>query len=172
MRRLIKESEDRKERIADSTQTLIHIIEVNKKSKFIESIELGNVYTYDVYNTIECNIIVKGYCEDPDLGEFSKILKEIDNDIYRVVQDYEFDKEGNIKRCPDGDTYLMFMAESVNWSMRDNNIEIGFRIVQDDFRDDEQIDQKNIKRRTPGTRIYRQPLQGVRQIRKYEGSNN
>jgi len=92
MRRLIKESEDRKERIADSMQTLIHIIEVNKKSKFIESIELGNVYTYDVYNTIECNIIVKGYCEDPDLGEFSKILKEIDNDIYRVVQDYEFDQ--------------------------------------------------------------------------------
>jgi hypothetical protein len=137
MRRLIKESEDRKERIADSMQTLIHIIEVNKKSKFIESIELGNVYTYDVYNTIECNIIVKGYCEDPDLGEVSHILNDIDKDIYRVVLDYEFNKEGNIKRCPDGDTYLMFMAESVNWSMRDNNIEIGFHIVQDDFRDDE-----------------------------------
>ena len=136
MRRLIKE-EDRKERIAESMQTLIHIIEVNKKSKFIESIELGNVYTYDVYNTIECNIIVKGWCEDPDLSELSRTLKEIDNDIYQVIRDYEFDKEGNIKRCPPGDTYLMFMAESVNWSMRDSNIEIGFHIVQDDFRDDE-----------------------------------
>ena len=136
MRRLIKE-EDRKERIAESMQTLIHIIEVNKKSKFIESIELGNVYTYDVYNTIECNIIVKGWCEDPDLSELSRTLKEIDNDIYQVIRDYEFDKEGNIKRCPDGDTYLMFMAESVNWSMRDSNIEIGFHIVQDDFRNDE-----------------------------------
>jgi hypothetical protein len=29
------------------------------------------------------------------------------------------------------------MAESVNWSMRDNNIEMGFHIVQDEFRDDE-----------------------------------
>jgi hypothetical protein len=137
MRRLIKENEDRKKRIEESMQTLIYIIETNKKSKFIESIELDYVNFYERYNTIEGGIKVKGWCEDPDLGEFSKILKEIDNDIYRVVQDYEFDKEGNIKRCPEGDTYLMFMAESVNWSMRDNNIEIGFHIVQDDFRDDE-----------------------------------
>ena len=92
---------------------------------------------YEVYNTIEIGIIVKGYCEDPDLGELSHILKEIDNDIYQVIRDYEFDKEGNIKRCPPGDTYLMFMAESVNWSMRDQNIEIGFHIYQDDFRNDE-----------------------------------
>ena len=29
----------------------------------------------------------------------------------------------------------MIMVESVNWSMRDNNIEIGFHIIQDDFKD-------------------------------------
>ena len=136
MGRLIKENDNRKEKVADSIQTLLHIVEANKKSKFIESLDLDHVNVYDRYNTIESEIIVKGYCEDPDLGEFSKILKEIDNDIYRVIRDYEFDKEGNIKRCPEGDTYLMFMAESVNWSMRDNNIEIGFHIVQDDFRDE------------------------------------
>jgi len=136
MRRLIKE-ENKKERIAESMQTLIHIIEVNKKSKFIETIELEHVNFYEKYNTIECDIIVKGWCEDPDLGELSHILKEIDNDIYQIIRDYEFDKEGNIKRCPPNDTYLIFMAESVNWSMRDNSIEIGFHIVQDDFRDDE-----------------------------------
>jgi hypothetical protein len=136
MRRLIKE-EDRKERIAESMQTLIHIIEVNKKSKFIESIELEYVNFYEKYTTIETGIKVKGWCEDPDLGELSHILNDIDKDIYRVIRDYEFDKEANIKRCPPNDTYLMFMAESVNWSMRDSNIEIGFHIVQDDFRDDE-----------------------------------
>ena len=137
MRRLIKENEDKKEKVTDSTQTLLHIVEANKKSKFIESLDLDHVNVYDRYNTIEAEIIVKGYCEDPDLGEFSHILKEIDNDIYRVVRDYEFDKEGNIKRCPEGDTYLMFMAIGVNWSMIDNNVEIRFHIVQDDFRDDE-----------------------------------
>ena len=137
MRRLIKEKDNKKEKVADSIQTLLHIVEANKKSKFIESIDLDYVNVYDRYNTIEAEIIVKGYCEDPDLGEFSYILKEIDNDIYRVVRDYEFDKEGNIKRCPEGDTYLMFMAIGVNWSMRDNNVEIRFHIVQDDFRDDE-----------------------------------
>jgi hypothetical protein len=137
MRRLIKENEDKKERVSESIQTLIHIIEVNKKSKFIESLELGDVYVSDRYDTIEAGIKVMGYCEDPDIGELSKILKDIDNDIYRIVRDYELDKEGNIKRCPEGDTYLMFMAESVNWSMRDNNIEMGFHIVQDEFRDDE-----------------------------------
>jgi hypothetical protein len=137
MRRLIKENEDKKERVSESIQTLIHIIEVNKKSKFIESLELGDVYVSDRYDTIEAGIKVMGYCEDPDIGELSKILKDIDNDIYRIVGDYELDKEGNIKRCPEGDTYLMFMAESVNWSMRDNNIEMGFHIVQDEFRDDE-----------------------------------
>jgi hypothetical protein len=137
MRRLIKENDNKKEKVTDSTQTLLHIVEANKKSKFIESIDLDHVNVYDRYNTIEAEIIVKGYCEDPDLGEFSHILKEIDNDIYRVVRDYEFDKEGNIKRCPEGDTYLMFMAIGVNWSMIDNNVEIRFHIVQDDFRDDE-----------------------------------
>ena len=136
MRRLIKENDNKKEKVADSIQTLLHIVEANKKSKFIESIDLDHVNIYDRYNTIEAEIIVKGYCEDPDLGELSHVLKDIDNDIYRVVKDYEFDKEGNIKRCPEGDTYLMFMAESVNWSMRDNNIEIGFHIVQDDYRDE------------------------------------
>jgi hypothetical protein len=137
MRRLIKENDNKKEKVTDSTQTLLHIVEANKKSKFIESIDLDHVNVYDRYNTIEAEIIVKGYCEDPDLGEFSHILKEIDNDIYRVVRDYEFDKEGNIKRCPEGDTYLMVWAIGVNWSMRDNNVEIRFHIVQDDFRDDE-----------------------------------
>lgn len=137
MRRLIKENGNKKEKVADSIQTLLHIVEANKKSKFIESIELEYVNFYEKYKTIEADIKVKGYCEDPDLGELSRILKEIENDIYRIIRGYEFDKEANIKRCPDGDTYLMFMAESVNWSMRDNNIEIGFHIVQDDFRDNE-----------------------------------
>lgn len=136
MRRLIKENENKKEKVADSIQTLLHIVEANKKSKFIESLELVYANIYDRYDTIEAEIIVKGYCEDPDLGELSHILKDIDNDIYRVVSDYELDKEGNIKKCPEGDTYLMFMAIGVNWSMRDNNVEIRFHIVQDDFRDE------------------------------------
>ena len=109
----------------------------NKKSKFIESIELDYVNVYDRYDTLEAEIIVKGYCEDPDINELSRVLKRIDDDLYQVVRDYEFDKEGNIKKCPEGDTYLMFMAVGVNWSMRDSNVEIRFHIVQDDFRDDE-----------------------------------
>jgi hypothetical protein len=137
MRRLIKENDNKKEKVTDSIQTLLHIVEVNKKSKFIESIELDYVNVYDRYDTLEAEIIVKGYCEDPDINELSRVLKRIDDDLYQVVRDYEFDKEGNIKKCPEGDTYLMFMAVGVNWSMRDSNVEIRFHIVQDDFRDDE-----------------------------------
>lgn len=136
MRRLIKENDNKKEKVAESIQTLLHIVEVNKKSKFIESLELDYVNIYDRYDTIEAEIIVRGYCEDPDLGELSHVLKDIDNDIYRVIRDYELDKEGNIKKGPEGDSYLMFMAIGVNWSMRDNNVEIRFHIVQDDFRDE------------------------------------
>ena len=136
MRRLIKENNNKKEKVADSIQTLLHIVEANKKSKFIESLELDDVIIYDRYTTIEAEIIVKGWCEDPDVGELGKVLKDIDNDIYRVISDYELDKEGNIKKCPEGDTYLMFMAIGVNWSMRDSNVEIRFHIVQDDFRDE------------------------------------
>ncbi len=137
MRRLVKENDNKKEKVTDSIQTLLHIVEVNKKSKFIESIELDYVNVYDRYDTLEAEIIVKGYCEDPDINELSRVLKRIDDDLYQVVRDYEFDKEGNIKKCPEGDTYLMFMAVGVNWSMRDSNVEIRFHIVQDDFRDDE-----------------------------------
>jgi len=136
MRRLIKENDNKKEKVTDSIQTLLHIVEVNKKSKFIESIELDYVNVYDRYDTLEAEIIVKGYCEDPDINELSRVLKRIDDDLYQVVRDYEFDKEGNIKKCPEGDTYLMFMAVGVNWSMSDSNVEIRFHIVQDDFRDE------------------------------------
>jgi len=80
MRRLIKENEDRKKRIEESMQTLIYIIETNKKSKL--------------------------------------------------------DKEGNIKKCPEGDTYLMFMAIGVNWNMSNHDVILRFHIVQDDFRDE------------------------------------
>lgn len=136
MRRLIKENDNKKERVTDSIQTLLHIVEANKKSKFIESIDLDHVNIYDRYDTIEAEIIVKGYCEDPDLGELSHVLKDIDNDIYRVIRDYELDKEGNIKKCPEGDTYLMFMAIGVNWSMSNQDVILRFHIVQDDFRDE------------------------------------
>lgn len=136
MRRLIKENDNKKERVTDSIQTLLHIVEANKKSKFIESLELGDVYISDRYDTIECDIKVMGWCEDPDLGELSKVLKDIDNDIYNIIRDYELDREGNIKKCPPNDTYLMFMAESVNWNFRDGNLILGFHIVQDDFRDE------------------------------------
>lgn len=136
MRRLIKENDNKKEKVTDSIQTLLHIVEVNKKSKFIESFELGDVYISDRYNTIECDIQVMGWCEDPDLGELTKVLKDIDNDIYNIIKHYELDKEGNIKKCPPNDTYLMFMAESVNWNFRDGNVILGFHIVQDDFRDE------------------------------------
>ena len=136
MRRLIKENNNKKEKVAESIQTLLHIIETNKQSNFIESLELENTDFYDRQNTVESEIIVKGWCEDPDIGELCKVLKDIDNDIYDVIKDYELDKEGNIKRCPEGDTYLMFMAIDVNWSMRDQNIEIRYNIIQDDFRDE------------------------------------
>lgn len=136
MRRLIKENENKKEKVADSIQTLLHIVEANKKSKYIESLELDYVNVYDRYNTLEAEIIVRGWCEDPDIGELSHTLKDIDNDMFRVIRDYELDREGNIKKCPEGDTYLMFMPIGVNWSMRDSNVEIRFHIVQDDFRDE------------------------------------
>ena len=136
MRRLIKENDNKKEKVADSIQTLLHIVEANKKSKFIESLELGDVYVSDRYDTIECDIKVMGWCEDPDLGELTKVLKDIDNDIYNIIRDYELDREGNIKKCPPSDTYLMFMAESVNWNFRDGNLIVGFHIVQDDYRDE------------------------------------
>ena len=136
MRRLIKENENKKEKVADSIQTLLHIVEANKKSKFIESLELGDVYISDRYDTIECDIKVMGWCEDPDLGELTKVLKDIDNDMYNIIRDYELDKEGNIKKCPEGDTYLMFMAIGVNWSMSNQDVILRFHIVQDDFRDE------------------------------------
>ena len=71
-----------------------------------------------------------------DIGNWT-ICSDNNSPMTPIVLEGEFDKEGNIKRCPEGDTYLMFMAIGVNWSMRDNNIEMGFHIVQDEFRDDE-----------------------------------
>lgn len=136
MRRLIKENDNKKEKVTDSIQTLLHIVEANKKSKFIESLELGDVYISDRYGTIECDIKVMAWCEDPDLGELSRVLRDIENDIYNIIRDYELDREGNIKKSPPTDTYIMFMAESVNWNFRDGNLIVGFHIIQDDFRDE------------------------------------
>jgi vacuolar-type H+-ATPase subunit I/STV1 len=136
MRRLIRENDERKDKVSQSIETLTYIIESNKKSKYIESIEVVSVRTYEKFKTVECEFEVKGWCEDPDVGELTAILNEIDRDIYRIIRDYELDENGGIKRLPDGDTYLMFLLEKVNWDMHSNNINITYHVVQDDFRDE------------------------------------
>ena len=137
MRRLIKENENKKEKVADSIQTLLHIVEANKKSKFIESLELGDVYISDRYNTIECNIQVMGWCEDPDLLQFTNQLKEVDEEMDKVLLNYQFSSNGSFNKKKGQYNNLMWYLVGCEWSTEgDYILKMKYHFIQEEYDDE------------------------------------
>jgi hypothetical protein len=137
MRRLIRENYN-KQKLRENLETLIYIIETNKKTNLIESIELTDVNFYEKSGSFDAEIKVKSWFEEHDLTALADTLKEIDSDIWQTIGRYEFDKNLNIKKIPmHGFSNLMWATTAVEWNIQTNqDLNIRFTLIQDKFRDE------------------------------------
>ena len=131
---LKEENENTKETVKTSFQTLLYIIESNTNNKFIEEVSLEKVNFYENYGTIEGFINVKSYCEDPDVGAFTRIVDEIDTELYSIIKKYEFNRDGSLKKHQERDVYLIFLFSGCQWDYRTNELHMKYVIIQDEFR--------------------------------------
>lgn len=135
IRKILKEdNENMKEKIKSSFQTLLYIIESNTNTKFIEEVSLEKVNFYDNYGTIEGFINVKSYCEDPDVGSFTRIVDEIDTELYSIIKKYEFNRDGSLKKQQERDAHLIFLFSGCQWDYRTNELHMKYVLIQDGFR--------------------------------------
>lgn len=135
IRKILKEeNENMKEKVKTSFQTLLYIIESNIQRGFIKEVTLENAIFDDRFKTVEGSINVKAYCDDPDVGAFTSIVDEIDTKIYGVIKNYEFDRDGSLKKNQEKETYLMFLFKSCQWDWGTNELHMGYAIIQDEFR--------------------------------------
>ena len=134
-RRLSEQPEDKISKVTNSFNTLTYIIESNIKNPDINSLSIEKVHYFEKYNTVEASLKINALCEDPDVGVFTKIVDSIDTDIYNIIRNYEFNKEGTLVKSPQGDSYLMFLFDSCKWSaVGDAELIMTYHIVQDEYR--------------------------------------
>lgn len=132
MKRFLKENTE--EKVKTSFQTLLYIIESNIQKGFIKEVTLEKVNFYDKFGTIEGFINVKAYCDDPDVGAFTSTANEIDTKLYGVIKNYEFDRDGSLKKKQEKDTYLMFLFSGCQWDWGTNELHMKYALIQDEFR--------------------------------------
>jgi len=134
-RRLSEQPEDKLSKITNSFNTLLYIIESNIKNGNINNLSIDKVRYFEKYNQVEASLTINAWCEDPDVGVFTKIVDSIDTDIYNIIRNYEFNKEGTLVKSPQGDSYLMFLFDSCKWSaVGDAELIMTYHIVQDEYR--------------------------------------
>lgn len=134
-RRLYEQPEDKISKVTNGFNTLLYIIESNIKNSNINSLSIGKVRYFEKYNQLEASLTINAWCEDPDVGAFTHILNSIDTDIYNIIRNYEFNKEGTLVKSSQRDSYLMFLFDSCKWSaVGDAELKITYHIAQDEFR--------------------------------------
>jgi len=134
IRKILKEeNENMVEKVKNSFNTLMFIIETNVNKNIIEDIKLDNIFYGEKYGNIEGLIKVKSYSEDPDVGSFTNIINKVDDELYNVIKNYEFNKEGVLKKNQE-DTYLMFLFKSCKWDWDTNEIFMEYFLMQEEFR--------------------------------------
>ena len=133
-RRLYEQPEDKISKVTNGFNTLIYIIESNIKNSNINSLSIGKVRYFEKYNQLEASLTINAWCEDPDVGAFTHILNSIDTDIYNIIRNYDFNKEGTLVKSPESGN-LMFLFDSCRWSaIGDAELIITYHIAQDEYR--------------------------------------
>ena len=127
--------ENKLDTIKNSFNTLVYILESNVNKKLIQEIELGKVNYYEKYNTFDTTIIIKTICEDPDVGAFNYIINKVDDELYNIIKQYDFNSNGTLKKTQVGDdNYLMTLFVGCKWeNMGDNGVYMTYHLMQDEY---------------------------------------
>lgn len=139
MRRTIKKilkeetTDDVKDRFKRSVITLQYILESSLNSNIISEVEINNtnIYRSGAALTVEAEINIKSYCEDPDFYEFQKAMNRADEELNKVLNEYNFEENGSIKRI--GNRNLSYFLIGVNWDTETYDLNMKYYMMQDEF---------------------------------------
>jgi len=96
-------------------QKLQYIFESNISSE-IDSVDISEIEFDPKYIQIRAKLTVKSYFEDHDFGSIGRHADSIENEIYKINQQYTFTENGGlIRRGPDNDWMLGCLPIGMKW---------------------------------------------------------
>lgn len=135
IKKILKEetTDDVKDRFKRSVITLQYILESSLNSNIISEVEINNINIYRSGGslTVDARINIKSYCEDPDINELQKEMNRADEELNKVLKEYNFEENGSIKRI--GSRNLSYFLIGVNWDTETYDLNMKYYMMQDDF---------------------------------------
>ena len=118
IKNILKEEQEYGEleqRFRNSMQKLQYIFESNISSE-IDSVDISEIEFNPKYIQIRAKLTVKSYFEDHDFGSIGRHADSIENEVYKINQQYTFTENGGlIRRGPDNDWMLGCMPIGMKW---------------------------------------------------------
>lgn len=138
IRKMLKESDtDLKSKFIKSTESLEYIIESLVDTNLITNIEIENIRFDQKYLEISGDIIITSWCEDPDLFEFTHMLKEVDKEMDKVLLNYTFSSNGSFNKKKGQYNNMMWYMIACNWDIYNNSeIKIKYHFRQEEYGDE------------------------------------
>jgi hypothetical protein len=139
IKNILKEEQDGEleQRFRNSMQKLQYIFESNISSE-IDSVEISEIEFDPKYIQIRAKLTVKSYFEDHDFGSIGRHADSIENEVYKINQQYTFTENGGlIRRGPDNDWFMSFIPIGMKWDVDGDE---PFMIILDFFVRQEEYD--------------------------------
>lgn len=118
IKNILKEEQEYGEleqRFRNSMQKLQYIFESNISSE-IDSVEISEIEFDPKYIQIRAKLTVKSYFEDHDFGSIGRHADSIENEVYKINQQYTFTENGGlIRRGSDNDWMLGCLPIGMKW---------------------------------------------------------
>lgn len=135
IKKILKEetTDDVEDRFKRSVITLQYILESSLNSNIISEVEINNtnIYRSGGALTVEAEINITSYCEDPDINELQKEMNRADEELNKVLKEYNFEENGSIKRI--GNRNLSYFLIGVNWDTETYDLNMKYYMMQDEF---------------------------------------
>ena len=140
IKNILKEEQEYGEleqRFRNSMQKLQYIFESNVSSE-IDSVEISEIEFDPKYTEIQAKLTVKSYYDDHDFESIGRQITTVENEIYKINQQYTFTENGGlIRRGPDNDWFMSFIPIGMKWDVDGDE---PFMIILDFFVRQEEYD--------------------------------
>jgi len=140
IRHILKEEENSnlEERFVRSAQSIPYIIQSNVDSNLFTEIEIGSIDYNNSHNSIDGELLITSWCEDPDLFSFTNQLKLVDKELGAVLLNYSFTSNGSFGKKKGKYNNLMWWFIGCEWSAGgDDTMKMKYHFTQEEYDDGE-----------------------------------
>ena len=138
IKQMLRESDgELKSRFIRSAESLEYIIESLVDTNLITNVEIRNITFDQKYLEVSGDIIITSWCEDPDIIMFTEQVKEVDEEMDKVLLNYTFRNDGTLNKKKGKYNNMMWYMIACNWDI-DNNYEmkIKYHFRQEEYDDE------------------------------------